>query len=91
MTLRFAISSAGELRGPPMTTATSVVPSEMSARYKDAARVALDACLPVCPVAGFGAVLHENTLHLRLVNDAPFPSRNLGPWMTIFARARRAP
>ena len=74
-----------------MTTATNVVPREMSARYRDAARVVLDACLPVCPVSGFGAVLSENTLHLRLVNDAPFPSRNLGPWMTIFAHQRRAP
>jgi hypothetical protein len=91
VTLRFAISSTGELRGPPMTTATNVVPREMSANYRNAALAALDACLPVCPLAGFGAVLHENTLHLRLVNDAPFPSRNLGPWMTIFAGARRAP
>lgn len=91
MTLRFAISSAGELRGPPMTTGSNVVPREMSASYKDAALAVLDKCLPVCPAAGFGAVLHENPLHLRLVNEAPFPSRNLGPWMTIFARARNAP
>ncbi|HEX2727284.1 MAG TPA: hypothetical protein VHN20_15800, partial [Beijerinckiaceae bacterium] len=85
VTLRFAISAAGELRGAPMTTATHVVPREMSARYKDAATRTLDRCLPVCPGAGFGAVLHENPLYLRLVNDAPFPSRNHGPWMTIFA------
>ena len=26
---------------------------------------------------------------LRLVNGAPFPSRNLGPWMTVFARPNR--
>jgi hypothetical protein len=91
VTLRFAISAAGELRGPPMTTATNVVPREMSARYRNAALQVLDKCLPVCPAAGFGALLHENPLHLRLVNDAPFPSRNLGPWMTVFAREPKTP
>ena len=39
----------------------------------------------VCPTSAFGESLHNTILHLRLVNDAPFPSRNLGPWMRIFA------
>jgi hypothetical protein len=87
--LRFMISSVGELRGPPMITATNVIPKEMSARYREAALVVLQKCLPVRPTAEFGALLHDTVLHLRLVNDAPFPSRNLGPWMTIFARPKK--
>ena len=86
VTLRFGISSLGELRGRPLITATSVRPNEMAAKYRKAATAVLDQCLPVCPTEDFGATLHESTMHLRLVNDAPFPSRNLGPWMTIFAR-----
>jgi hypothetical protein len=86
VTLRFGISSLGELRGQPLITATSVRPKEMAAKYRKAATAVLDQCLPVCPTEDFGATLHESTMHLRLVNDAPFPSRNLGPWMTIFAR-----
>jgi hypothetical protein len=89
LTLRFMISSAGDLRGPPMITATNVVPKEMSARYRGAALAVVGKCLPVCPTAEFGAILHDTVLHLRLVNDAPFPSRNLGPWMTIFSGAPR--
>jgi hypothetical protein len=87
--LRFMISSVGELRGPPMVTATNVVPKEMSARYREAALAVLQKCLPVRPTAEFGTVLHDTLLNLRLVNDAPFPSRNLGPWMTIFARPKK--
>src|SRR5215210_3622875 len=89
VTLRFGISSLGELRGRPLITATSVRPNEMAAKYRKAATAVLDQCLPVCPTEDFGATLHESTMHLRLVSDAPFPSGNLGPWMTIFARARR--
>jgi hypothetical protein len=83
--LRFGISSLGELRGSPIITSTSVVPKEMSAKYRDAALAALGKCLPLCPTADFAAVLGENVVHLRLVNDAPFPSRNLGPWLTVFS------
>src|SRR5215218_7180050 len=86
VTLRFMISSAGELRGPPMITATNAVPKAMAPIYKDAAVSVLATCLPVRPTAEFGAILHDTVLHLRLVNDAPFASRNLGPWMTIFAK-----
>ena len=60
-------------------------PKELAAAYRNAATAVLEQCLPVCPTADFGAMLHESTLHLRLVNDARFPSRDLGPWMTIFA------
>jgi hypothetical protein len=90
VTLRFMISSAGELRGPPMITATNVIPKEMAATYRDAAISVLTACLPIRPTAEFGAILHDTVLHLRLVNDDPFASRNLGPWMTIFAKPSRA-
>jgi hypothetical protein len=90
VTLRFMISSAGELRGPPMITATNVLPKELATAYRDSARAVLEKCLPVRPTAEFGAVLHDTVLHLRLVNDAPFASRNIGQWMTIFARSRRA-
>ena len=86
VTLRFMISSAGELRGPPMVTATNAIPKAMAPIYKDAAVSVLATCLPVRPTAEFGAILHNTVLHLRLVNDAPFASRNLGPWMTIFAK-----
>ncbi len=86
VTLRFMISSAGELRGPPMITATHAIPKAMAPIYKDAAVSVLARCLPVRPSAEFGAILHDTVLHLRLVNDAPFASRNLGPWMTIFAK-----
>jgi len=89
VTLRFGISSVGELRGPPLVSATNVTPKELAAAYRNAATSVLEQCLPICPTEDFGALLHENTLHLRLVNDAPFPSRNLGPWMTIFSRSRR--
>ena len=88
VTLRFGISSVGALRGPPLITATNVRPKEMAAGYRKAATEVLEQCLPVCPTDDFGATLHESTMHLRLVNDAPFPSRNLGSWMTIFARSR---
>jgi hypothetical protein len=91
VTLRFGISSLGELRGPPLITATNVSPKEMAPDYRNAATAVLEQCLPVCPSEDFGATLNESTMHLRLVNDAPFPSRNLGPWMTIFARSRSAP
>ena len=86
MTLRFMISSAGELRGPPMITATNAIPKAMAPIYKDAAVSVLATCLPMRPTAEFGAILHDTVLHLRLVNDTPFTSRNLGPWMTIFAK-----
>jgi len=86
VTLRFGISAAGELRGPPLITATNVKPKEMAAAYRKAATTVLEQCLPVCPIEDFGSVMGESTMHLRLVTDAPFPSRNLGPWMTIFAR-----
>ncbi len=85
VTLRFGISLLGDLRGPPLITATNVKPKEMAPQYRKAAIAVLEQCLPVCPTQDFGATLHESTMHLRLVNDAPFPSRNLGPWMTIFA------
>jgi hypothetical protein len=88
VTLRFGISAAGELRGPPLITATNVKPKEMAAAYRKAATSVLEQCLPVCPVEDFGAMIGESTLHLRLVNDTPSPSRNLGPWMTIFAKSR---
>jgi hypothetical protein len=88
VTLRFGISAAGELRGPPLITATNVKPKEMAAAYRKAATSVLEQCLPVCPVEDFGPMIGESTLHLRLVNDAPSPSRNLGPWMTIFAKSR---
>jgi hypothetical protein len=90
MTLRFGISGAGELRGSPLITATNVKPKEMAAAYRKAATAVLEQCLPVCPTEDFGSVMGESTMHLRLVNDAPFPSRNLGPWMTIFAKSRDA-
>ena len=91
VTLRFGISAAGQLRGPPLITATNVKPKEMAAAYRKAATAVLEQCLPVCPIDDFGSVMGESTMHLRLVNDAPSPSRNLGPWMTIFARSRDAP
>jgi hypothetical protein len=61
----------------------------MAAVYRKAATAVLEQCLPVCPIADFGSTMGESTMHLRLVNDAPFPSRNLGAWMTIFAREVR--
>ena len=85
VTLRFGISSLGDLRGPPLITATNVKSKDMAAAYRKAATRILEHCLPVCPTDDFGAALGESTMHLRLVNDVPFPSRNLGPWMTIFA------
>jgi hypothetical protein len=90
VTLRFGISAAGELRGPPLVTATNVRPKEMADAYRKAATAVLEQCLPVCPIHDFGATMGESTMHLRLVNDTPFPSRNLGAWMTIFARSRDA-
>jgi len=87
--LRFMISAVGELRGPPMITATNVVPKDLSSRYRETALAALQKCLPVRPTPEFGAILHDTVLHLRLVNGAPFPSRNLGPWMTVFAHPNR--
>jgi hypothetical protein len=89
-TLRFGISAAGELRGLPLITATNVKPKEMASTYRKAATAVLERCLPVCPTEDFGSVMGESTMHLRLVNDAPFPSRNLGPWMTIFGNSRDA-
>jgi len=80
------ISSVGTLRGPPLITATDVAPKAMSMAYREAAVAVLGKCLPVCPASDFGASLHDTIVHLRFVNDAPFPSRNLGPWMTIFAQ-----
>jgi hypothetical protein len=88
VTLRFGISSVGALRGPPLITATNVKPKEMADDYRKAATEVLEQCLPVCPTDDFGATLHESTMHLRLVNDARFPSRNLGSWMTVFAPSR---
>jgi hypothetical protein len=88
VTLRFGISAAGELRGSPLITATDVKPKEMTAAYRKAATAVLEQCLPVCPTEDFGSVMGESTMHLRLVNAAPLPSRNLGPWMTIFAKPR---
>ena len=81
VTLRFGITAAGQLRGPLLITATNVKPKAMAATYRKAATAVLQQCLPVCPVEDFGAMIGESTLHLRLVNDAPSPSRNLGPWM----------
>src|SRR5829696_3278300 len=44
------------------------------------------ACAPNTRIRGH---LADTVLHLRLVNGAPFPSRNLGPWMTVFSRPNR--
>ena len=87
--LRFMISSVCELRGPAVIAATNVVPKEMSPIYREAAIAVLQESLPIRPTPEFGAVLHDTLLNLRLVSDAPFPSRNLGRWMTIFARPKR--
>src|SRR4051795_12788086 len=54
VTLRFMISSAGELRGPPMITATNATPKAMAPTYRDAAVSVLATCLPVRPTAEFG-------------------------------------
>src|SRR5215204_4700802 len=45
--LRFLISAVGELRGPPMITATNVVPKDLSSRYRETALAVLQKCLPV--------------------------------------------
>ena len=66
VTLRFGISSLGELRGRPLITATNVRRKEMAAKYRKAATAVLEQCLPVCPIEDFGATLHESTMHLRL-------------------------
>ena len=87
--LRFMISAVGELRGPPMINGNERIPKNMSARYRETALAVLQKCLPVRPTPEFGAILHDTVLHLRLVNGAPFPSRNLGPWMTVFSRPNR--
>src|SRR5215204_2645096 len=87
-------------RAQPLAVNPSAAPSEVgnpssinpAARASDIRNpssinpAALATCLPVRPTAEFGAILHDTVLHLRLVNDAPFASRNLGPWMTIFAK-----
>src|SRR5215208_3833770 len=59
------ISAVGELRGPPMITATNVVPKDMSSRYRETALAVLQKCLPVRPTPEFGAILHDTVLHLR--------------------------
>src|SRR5215208_2495849 len=61
----------------------------LSSRYRETALAVLQKCLPVRPTPEFAAILHDTVLHLRLVNGAPFPSRNLGPWMTVFAHPNR--
>src|SRR5215203_1898648 len=53
----------------------------LSSRYRETALAVLQKCLPVRPTPEFGAIVHDTVLHLRLVIDAPFPSRNLGPWV----------
>jgi hypothetical protein len=62
---------------------------ELLDRYRETALAVLQKCLPVRPTPEFGAIVHDTVLHLRLVNGAPFPSRNLGPWMTVFSRPNR--
>jgi len=88
VTLRFGINGNGELRGPPLVTGTDVKPKASAAQFRKAAAAVLEQCLPVCPIDEFGATMGESTMHLRLVNDTPFPSRNLGPWMAIFSQPR---
>src|SRR5215216_8190382 len=61
----------------------------LSSRYGETALAVLQKCLPVRPTPEFGAIVHDTVLHLRLVNGAPFPSRNLGPWRTVFAHPNR--
>lgn len=84
VTLRFMISSVGTLRPPDDNGDQRAAKGDVEC-IREAAVAVLGKCLPVCPTSAFGESLHETILHLRLVNDAPFPSRNLGPWMTIFA------
>jgi hypothetical protein len=79
------ISSVGTLLGPPMITASNVLPKAISNAYREAAVAVLGKCLLVCPMSAFGESLHNTILHLRLVKDAPLPSRNLGPWIRILA------
>src|SRR5829696_3602557 len=52
--LRFMISAVGELRGPPMITATNVVPKDLSSRYRETALAVLQKCLPVRPTPESG-------------------------------------
>src|SRR3954468_8973678 len=49
VTLRFGISSVGELRGPSLITGTDVKRKELAAAYRNAATAVLEQCLPVCP------------------------------------------
>ena len=41
-------------RGPPMITATNVVPKDMSSRYRETALAVLQKCLPVRPTRNSG-------------------------------------
>jgi hypothetical protein len=49
VTLRFGISAAGELRGPPMITSTKVKPKELVAAYRRAATAVLEQCRHSAP------------------------------------------
>ena|SRR5215218_7729406 len=74
VTLRFMISSVGTLRPPDDNGDQRAAKGDVEC-IREAAVAVLGKCLPVCPTSAFGESLHETILHLRLVNDAPFPSR----------------
>ena len=57
VTLRFGISSLGDLRGPTTDYRYQREAQGNGGAYRKAATAILEQCLPVCPTEDFGATL----------------------------------
>ena len=83
---RFGLSKAGALRGKPLVTARHFTgDTDAHKRFEEAARNALDTCLPIAVTPGFGAILGESPIRLRFVNTKPTEAYQLNSNITIFA------
>lgn len=83
---RFGLSKAGALRGTPLVTARHFTgDADAQKSFEEAARSALDACLPITVTPGFGAILGESPIRLRFVNTKPATAYQINSNITIFA------
>lgn len=82
----FGLDKTGAIRGKPLVTARSLRGDrEARERYETAATDALARCFPISVTPGFGAILGESPIRLRLVNTPPTAAYQINANITLFA------
>lgn len=82
----FGLDKTGALRGEPLVTARRFTGDANAQRqFEEAATRTLETCLPMRVTPGFGAILGESPIRLRLVNTKPTTAYQINSNITIFA------